>query len=181
MPQAESQDWAQRYNGMQLNCTHFTGAYQHIAAVPSSQICKAASMLCIQTCRRPGLKSSIATAMACQFLSKPHKCFPSITGWFACKKTVSETRGHGGRTCMVFMSGTCCAQTLHLYLACPALPPSLSSFPALPPPLLVVAAATFDLISAAVCLAGFALPIGPQHSAACVPSDCCTAARVHSQ
>jgi len=47
------------------------------------------------------------------------------------------------RTCMVFMSGACCAQMGHLNFACPAAPPSLSALPATPPPLFVCEAAAF--------------------------------------
>jgi hypothetical protein len=45
-------------------------------------------------------------------------------------------------------------QIWHWNLACPPFPPSLSSSPAFPPPLLVVASAIFPMISLVVCLAG---------------------------
>lgn len=61
-------------------------------------------------------------------------------------------------TCMLLRSGAAVAHIGHLYLACPTFPPLRSCRPALPPPMLVVAAFTLALISAAVCFAGLALP-----------------------
>lgn len=60
---------------------------------------------------------------------------------------------------MLFRSGAVCLQMWHEYLAWPALPPSRSCSPSLPPPLFVVASAIFMLISRVVCFAGLALPI----------------------
>lgn len=63
------------------------------------------------------------------------------------------------RTCIDFRSGAAVLQMGQLYFAWPTAPPFLSCRPALPPPMFVVAACTLALISAAVCLAGFALPM----------------------
>jgi hypothetical protein len=62
-------------------------------------------------------------------------------------------------TCILFRSGAAVLQTGHMYLAWPTAPPLRSCRPAFPPPMFVVAACTFALISAAVCLAGFAFPM----------------------
>ena len=56
------------------------------------------------------------------------------------------------------MLGLWMPQEGHLNLACPAAPPRRSARPAFPPPLFVVAAATFPAISFAVCFFGFAFP-----------------------
>jgi len=56
-------------------------------------------------------------------------------------------------------SGHCCPHAGHLYLAWPALPPVLSSFPAEPPPRLTVAANALPANSLEVWCAGFALPM----------------------
>lgn len=63
---------------------------------------------------------------------------------------------------------TCCPQLGHLNFAWPAAPPLRSASPALPPPLFVVAAATFPAISFAECFVGFALPPMMRAGASCV-------------
>ena len=62
-------------------------------------------------------------------------------------------------TCIVLRSGAAMPHTGHLNLLCPTLPPRRSARPALPPPMLVVAAFSLPLISADVCLVGLALPL----------------------